>query len=98
VDRQGIHIGPQPDRGTVTGSENPHHTGLADVAMNFAVELSKLAGNELGRAMLREPKLVVCVQVLAPGGHFAVKQIDEMWDLHGDPLWRSLPDGHKGMH
>jgi hypothetical protein len=22
------------------------------------------------------------VQVLPPGGHFAVKQIDEMWDLH----------------
>jgi hypothetical protein len=24
------------------------------------------------------------VQVLPPGGHFAVKQIDEMWNLHGD--------------
>jgi hypothetical protein len=27
----------------------------------------------------------MCVQVLPPGGHFAVKQIDEVWDLHGEP-------------
>jgi hypothetical protein len=36
--------------------------------------------------MLLEAKLGMCVQVLPPGGHFAVKQIDEMWDLHGEPL------------
>jgi hypothetical protein len=28
----------------------------------------------------------VRVQVLPPGGHFAVNQIDEMWNLHGEPL------------
>ena len=27
----------------------------------------------------------VRVQILPPGGHFAVKQIDEMWNLHGEP-------------
>jgi hypothetical protein len=32
--------------------------------------------------MLLEAKLGVGVQVLPPGGHFAVKQIDEMWNLH----------------
>jgi hypothetical protein len=26
------------------------------------------------------------VKVVAPRGHFAVKQIDEMWDLHGEQL------------
>jgi hypothetical protein len=36
--------------------------------------------------MLLKAKLGVCVQVLPPGGHFAVKQIDEMWDLHGEQL------------
>jgi hypothetical protein len=48
--------------------------------MNLAAKFGKLAGDKLGRAMLLEAKLGVCVQVL--GGQFAVKQIDEMWDLH----------------
>jgi hypothetical protein len=61
-------IRPQSDRGSIAGSENANHAGLADVAMNFAA------------------KLGVGVQVLPPGGHFAVKQIDEMWDLHGEQL------------
>jgi len=50
--------------------------------MNLAAKFGKLAGDKLGRAMLLEAKLGVCVQVLPPGGHFAVKQIDEMWNLH----------------
>jgi hypothetical protein len=29
VDRQGIHVRAQSDRGTVAGSENANHTGLA---------------------------------------------------------------------
>jgi hypothetical protein len=36
--------------------------------------------------MLLEPKLGMCVQVLPPGGHVVVKQIDEMWDLHNERL------------
>jgi hypothetical protein len=36
--------------------------------------------------MLLKAKLGVCVQVLPPGGHFAVKQIDEIWDLHDERL------------
>jgi hypothetical protein len=36
--------------------------------------------------VLLEAKLGVCVQVMPPGGHFAVKQIDEVWDLHGEQL------------
>jgi hypothetical protein len=77
-------IGSQSDRRAIAGSENADHAGLADIAMNLAAKFGKLAGDELGRAMLLEAKLGVCVQVLPPGGHFAVKQIDEMWDLHGD--------------
>jgi hypothetical protein len=50
--------------------------------MNLTAEFCKLAGDKLRRAMLLEAKLGVRVQVLPPGGHFAVKQIDEMWDLH----------------
>jgi hypothetical protein len=30
----------------------------------------------------------VRVQVLPPGGHFALKQIDEMWNLHCGHLRR----------
>jgi hypothetical protein len=86
MDRQGVHIGSQSDRWTVAGSENADHTGIADVAMNLAAEPSKLAGDELGCAMLLEAKLGVCVQVLPPAGHFAVKQIDEMWDLHVESI------------
>ena len=63
-------------------SENTDDTGLADVAMNVATKFGKLAGDKLGRAMLLEAKLGMCVQVVPPGGHFAVEQIDEMWDLH----------------
>jgi hypothetical protein len=44
--------------------------------MNLASKFGQLAGNELGRAMLLEAKLGVCVQILPPGGHFAVEQID----------------------
>jgi hypothetical protein len=54
--------------------------------MNLTAEFGKFAGDELGRAMLLEAKLGVCVQVLPPHGHFAVKQIDEMWDLHDELL------------
>jgi hypothetical protein len=54
--------------------------------MNLAAELGKLASDEPGRAMRLEAKLRVCVQVLPPGGHAAVKQIDEMWNLHGEQL------------
>jgi hypothetical protein len=43
--------------------------------VSLATEFGKLAG-----------KLGVCVQVLPPGGHFAVKQIDEMWNLHDGRL------------
>ena len=64
----------------------PTTPSLADVAVNLAAELGKLAGDKLGRAMLLEAKLGVCVQVMPPGGHFAVKQIDEVWDLHGEQL------------
>jgi hypothetical protein len=59
---------------------------LADIAMDLASKFSKLASDELGRAMLLEAKLGVCMQVLPPGGHFAVKQFDEMWNLRGEPL------------
>jgi hypothetical protein len=41
--------------------------------------------------MLLEAKLGVCMQVLPPGGHCPVKQIDELWDLHGE----QLRDKHK---
>jgi hypothetical protein len=44
VDRQGIHIRPQPDRRTIAGSKNADHASLADVAVNLAAELGKLAG------------------------------------------------------
>ena len=64
--------------------EHANHTSLANVAMNLAAEFGKLACDKLGRAMLLEPKFVMGVQVLPPRGHFAVKQIDEMWNLHGD--------------
>jgi hypothetical protein len=86
VDRQGIHISTQPDRGAIAGSENADYAGLADIAMNLAAKFGKLAGDELGRAMLLEAKLGVCVQVLSPGRHFAVKQIDEMGNLYREHL------------
>jgi hypothetical protein len=38
----------------------------------------------IGGAMLVEAKLGMSVKVVPPGGHLAVKQIDEVWDLHGD--------------
>jgi hypothetical protein len=41
---------------------------------------------KLGYAVLLEAKLGVCVQFLPLGGHFAVKQIDEMRDLHDERL------------
>jgi hypothetical protein len=42
----------------------------------------QLACDKLGCEMLLEAKLGMRVQVLPPGGHFAVKQIDEMRNLH----------------
>ena len=39
MDRQGIHIRPQPDRRTIAGSKNADHASLADVAVNLAAEL-----------------------------------------------------------
>jgi hypothetical protein len=49
-------------------------------------KFGKLAGDEIGRAVLLEAKLGMCVHVLPPGGHFALKQSDEVWDLHGEQL------------
>ena len=43
-------------------------------------------GGTIAGAVLLEAKLGVGVQVLPPGSHFAVKQIDEMWDLHDKRL------------
>jgi hypothetical protein len=31
-------------------------------------------------------KLGMCVRVLPPGSHFAVEQIDSMWNLHDERL------------
>jgi hypothetical protein len=78
VDRQGIHARSQSDRWAIAGPKNADYTGFADVAMNVATKFGKLAGDKLGRAMLLEAKLRMCVQVLPPGGHVAVKQIDEV--------------------
>jgi hypothetical protein len=75
----------------VTGSEHADHTGLTNVAMNLAAELGKLAGDELRRAVLLETEFWMRVQVLPPGSHFTVKQIDEMGNLHGGRL-------QEGMH
>jgi hypothetical protein len=61
--------------------------------MNLAAELGKFAGDEFGGAVLPEAKLGMCVQILPPGGHFAVKQIDEMWNLHGGRLYGMLRTG-----
>ena len=40
--------------------------------------------------MFLETEFGVCVQVLPSRGHFAVKQIDDMWNLHGERLHRML--------
>jgi hypothetical protein len=80
--------------GTVAGPKHANHARFADIAMNLAAKFGKLAGDELGRAMLLEAKLGMCVQVLPPGGHFAVKQIDEMRDLHVEPI----PAAHLASH
>jgi len=61
--------------------------------MDLAAKFGKLLGDELGRAMLLETKLGVCVQVLPPGGHFAVKQSDQMWNLHDERLYGMLKLG-----
>jgi hypothetical protein len=50
--------------------------------MNLTPKFGKLTGDELGRAMFLETEFGAWVQVLPPGGHFAVKQIDKMWNLH----------------
>jgi ABC-type uncharacterized transport system substrate-binding protein len=54
--------------------------------MNFAAKFGKLASDKLGCAVLLEAKLGVCMQVLPPGGHFAVKQVDETGNLHVEPI------------
>jgi hypothetical protein len=46
--------------------------------VDLAAKFGKIAGDKLGHAMLLEAKLGVCVQILPPRGHFAVKQFDEM--------------------
>jgi hypothetical protein len=62
--------------------------------MIVATKFGKLAGDKLGPVMLLEAKHGMCVQVLPPGGHFAVKQIDEVWDLHGEQLLRQAYKFH----
>jgi hypothetical protein len=57
-------------------------TGLANVAMNLTAKFSKFAGDEVGCSVLLETEFGIGVKVVAPSGHFAVKQIDEMWNLH----------------
>jgi hypothetical protein len=65
VNRQGIHICPQPYRGAVASFENPDHTGLANVAMDLTGEFGKLARDERRCSVLLEAKLGMCVQVLS---------------------------------
>jgi hypothetical protein len=38
VNRQRIHIRPQSNRRTITGTKHANQTGLANVAMKFAAE------------------------------------------------------------
>jgi hypothetical protein len=76
----------QSDRGTIAGSEHANHTGLANVAMNLAAKLGKLAGDEVGCSVLLETEFGVFMEVSAPSGHLAVKPFDEMWDQHGEQL------------
>jgi hypothetical protein len=76
----------QSDRRAIAGPKHANRAGLAHVAMDLAAKFGKLASDELRRAMLLEAKVGVCMQVSPPGGHFAVKQIDEIWDLRDEPL------------
>jgi hypothetical protein len=54
VDRQGIHISPQSDRGAIAYPENTNYTGLADVAMNLAAKFGELASDEKGKKVVRQ--------------------------------------------
>jgi hypothetical protein len=52
--------------------------------MNLTAEFGKLPGDERRCSVLLEAKFGVRVEVVTPSGHFAMMQIDEMWDLHGN--------------
>jgi hypothetical protein len=58
----------------------------AQVAGDLTAEFRKLAGYELGCAVLLEAKLRMCVQVVAPSGHLVVKRLDAIRDLHNARL------------
>jgi hypothetical protein len=77
-------IGSQSDRGTIAGPKHADHTGLADIAMNLAAELGKLADDELGRALRFKTEFGVGMQVVAPRRHLVVKCLDAIWNLHSD--------------
>ena len=72
-DRQRIHVGAQTDRGlAIAGAQHANHAGRADAAMHLDTPLLQLARDEVGGAMLLQPKFRIGMDVLAYRGEFAV--------------------------
>jgi len=72
-DRQGVHVGAQPD-GAVAGPVAQHadHAGDADAAMHLDPPGFQLPRNDFCRAVLGHAKFRMGMEILPYGGQFGV--------------------------
>ena len=88
VDRQGIHVGTQPDgplAGTAPG-DGAHDTGPADALGYGDAPLTQLLRDQGGGTFLFQPEFGVGVDVASYGGEFGMMGFEPLAEagLHGD--------------
>jgi hypothetical protein len=89
LDRQAIHIGPQPDRAfRIAGAQPTHDTGFPDPAEHLPAELAEPAGDEIGGSVLFEPEFGTGVDVVPPFCQIVMKLADALDDLMSRSLIR----------
>jgi hypothetical protein len=86
LDRQRVHIGPQPDgvRGCAR-AQPADHTGAADPTKDFEAEPRELRCDEIGGPTLLEPKLGVGMDIPAPTRQIVSEFCNALDDAHHRP-------------
>ena len=92
LDRQGVHVGAQPDRGrAVALAQHADDAGAADADMHLDAERFKFLRDDIRGAMLLEAELRMGVKVAAPRGQLRVIVPDAVDGAH-DPVSGCLSD------
>lgn len=91
LDRQAVHVGPQPERAfRIAGAQPPDNAGFADTGEHLPAELAEPAGDKIGGPVFFESEFRMGVDVSPPFRQIVMKLTDALDDLHV-PLPTRLP-------